>query len=519
MKREKLEIAYSILVFITIPAIVIVNTVVLLNITRKSVLNNELRRKADLVNTVIAQASLEDINAGNYDLVQKNLQGIEDVQPAVTQSIVVVKEDGELKSVAATSSASKKLTDEAKTQLGFAIDNKQSIARLIDSTDRNGKPAQAWNVATPVLNEKDKVVAVVATSTLTSDTQEAIDKAYQVSFFVLLASVALIFALLFRHLRMVSYVSLLAKQRELNQTMSDFLSVATHELKAPTTIIKGYLSNVMDGLFGPIDDKVRDQLMTALAQTDRLNALVQDLLNVSRVEQGRISYTYAPVDTTKLLTMITSNYLLIASEKGLAMVYQQLPSTPVIKADEGRMQEVFTNLIDNAIKYTATGSVTISQRVEKNMLVTNIRDTGYGMSPEAKKRLFQRFYRVKTTDTQNIPGTGLGLWIIKQYLEAMGGSIDLETMEGVGTNFIVSMPIEKSTPPVLLPATTPTPVAPLPSVANPPEPIAPPIAQPPVVQTQQQQFSPEPVITSQPPNNGNTNTTTITDIPPNTTQV
>lgn len=446
MKREKLEIAYSIIVFIAIPLIVIVNTVVLLNITRNSVVNTELKRKADLVNSVIAQSSLEQINAGNYTVVQENLQGIENAQPAVTQSTVVIKKDDELNAIARTSSASKKLSEEAKTQINFAISNKQSVATFINLTDRNGKPAQAWNVATPVLNDKDMVVAVVTTSTLTSDTQEALDKAYQVSFFVLLASVVLIFALLFRHLRMVSYVGLLAKQKELNQTMSDFLSVATHELKAPTTIIKGYISNVMDGMFGPIDDKVREQLVTALAQTDRLNSLVQDLLNVSRVEQGRISYTYTSVDTTKLLTMITTNYQMIASGKELALVYQQLPSTPMIKADEGRMQEVYTNLIDNAIKYTAKGSVTVSQRIEKNMLITYIRDTGYGMSPEAKKRLFQRFYRVKTTETQNIPGTGLGLWIIKQYLEAMGGSIDLESMEGVGTNFIVTMPIDKNTP-------------------------------------------------------------------------
>jgi signal transduction histidine kinase len=446
MKREKLEIAYSIVVFITIPLIVIVNTVLLLNITRKNVINNELRRKADLVNTVIAQSSLDSINSKEYEIVQENLQGIEDVQPAVMQSSVIIEKDGELSQIAQTKSSPKQLNNEAKTQISVAIDNKQSIARLINITDRKGKPTQAWNVATPVLDEKDKVVAVVTTSTLTSDTQEAINKAYQVSFMVLLASVALIFALLFRHLRMVSYVSLLAKQKEINQTMADFLSVATHELKAPTTIIKGYLSNVMDGIFGPIDDRVRDQLTTALAQTDRLNSLVQDLLNVSRVEQGRISYTYTSVDTNKLLTIITNNYTPIATNKGLSINFRSDLNTPLIKADEGRMQEVFTNLIDNAIKYTATGSVTITQRVEKNSVITNIRDTGFGMSPEARKRLFQRFYRIKTAETQNIAGTGLGLWIIKQYLEAMGGSIDLETMEGVGTNFIVVMPIDKSAP-------------------------------------------------------------------------
>ena len=106
--------------------------------------------------------------------------------------------------------------------------------------------------------------------------------------------------------------------------------------------------------------------------------------------------------------------------------------------------EVFANLIDNAIKYTSHGSVTITQRVEKGVVTTNFRDTGFGISPTAKERLFQRFYRVQTSETQGISGTGLGLWIIKQYVLAMNGSIDVETMEGVGSNFIVELPAATS---------------------------------------------------------------------------
>lgn len=452
MKREKLEIAYSIGVFIAIPLIVIINTVLLINLTRQNVLNNELRRKADVVNSVIAQSSFELIEEGDYTKVQANLQALEDAQPALTRSTVIIEADGELKQVAKTKSASSKIDASTETQAELAISNKRGVAKLIDLLDEQGNATQAWNVVTPALNDKDKVVALISTSMLTTDAQEAIDSAYKVSFFVLIASVALIFALLFRHLRMVSYVSLLARQKELNQTMSDFLSVATHELKAPTTIIKGYISNVLDGMFGPIDDKVREQLITALSQTDRLTSLVQDLLNVSRVEQGKIEYTLTSVDTSKILAMITSNYQSIASNKGLELIYQPIEGLPYIKADEGRMQEIYTNLIDNAIKYTVTGSVTITQRVEKNTVITSIRDTGLGMSPEAEKRLFQRFYRVKTEQTKSISGTGLGLWIIKQYLTAMNGSINLETMEGVGSNFIVTMPIEKS-----VPTTQPTP--------------------------------------------------------------
>ena len=141
--------------------------------------------------------------------------------------------------------------------------------------------------------------------------------------------------------------------------------------------------------------------------------------------------------------MIIENYQPIAKEKNLQIIYEPTNNIPLVRADEGRVQEIFTNIIDNAIKYTSQGSVTITQQQEKGFIIINFRDTGFGISPVAKDRLFQRFYRVKTSQTEGISGTGLGLWIIKQYIEAMNGLIDVETMEGVGSNFIIKLQINK----------------------------------------------------------------------------
>ena len=113
---------------------------------------------------------------------------------------------------------------------------------------------------------------------------------------------------------------------------------------------------------------------------------------------------------------------------------------PTIWADPGRIQEIFTNLIDNAIKYSERGEVRVEHKIDGNHLVTLVSDDGLGMSVEAQKKLFQRFYRVKTDKTATISGTGLGLWIIKQYIEAMKGSIALNSEEGKGTTFTVSFP-------------------------------------------------------------------------------
>ncbi|MEI6850853.1 MAG: HAMP domain-containing sensor histidine kinase [Candidatus Saccharibacteria bacterium] len=441
MDRKKLEIAYSIGVLIAIPLIVVVNTVILTQSTNKA-FDIELRRKADLANSIISQSSIQLIQDKDYDKLQENLDALESSQPSLMHSAVIIKSNEDLKIVAHSSSAPVELTPNAEMEANLVYNRKGSVATFIDTYDRKSNPAQAWNVMTPVIDEKKDVIAVVSTSLLTVDAQEVINNAYQKSFIVLIISIILIVGLLFRHFRLVGYIRLLAKQRELNQTMNDFLSVATHELKAPTTIIKGYLSNVVEGDFGPVKPKIKEQIDVALSQTDRLNSLVQDLLNVSRVDQGRIEYKFTSVDTTKILNTIIENYRPIAEEKGLKLIFSPVDNLPFVNADEGRVQEVFTNLIDNAIKYTKNGSVNVQQIQKKDTIIINIRDTGFGISLEAKQRLFQRFYRVKTSETETISGTGLGLWIIKQYIEAMNGSIDVETMEGVGSNFIVKLQIK-----------------------------------------------------------------------------
>ena len=442
MNRRKLEIVYSIGIIIAIPIIVTVNTITLTQSTNQA-FNVELRRKADLANSIIAQSSLQLIQKNEYENLQKNLEKLESTQPTIMHSTIIKNIDNKLELIAKSPSAPKQLSQTAETKAKLVNDRRTSIAELINTHDRNGNSAQAWNVTTPLFDNDNNVIAVISTSFLTVDAQEAINNAFQKSFIILIISDILIILLLFRHFRLVGYIKLLAKQRELNQTLNDFLSVATHELKAPTSIIKGYLSIILDGDLGPINSDIKKQIDVAMSQTDRLNSLVQDLLNVSRIDQGKVQYNFTEVDTTKILNMIIENYQPIAKEKNLQIIYEPTNNIPLVRADEGRVQEIFTNIIDNAIKYTSQGSVTITQQQEKGFIIINFRDTGFGISPVAKDRLFQRFYRVKTSQTEGISGTGLGLWIIKQYIEAMNGLIDVETMEGVGSNFIIKLQINK----------------------------------------------------------------------------
>jgi len=439
MKKEKLEIFYSVTIIISIPLLLAVNTIYLIRTTR-SAYNSELRTKADVVNAVLAESFRAEIEGDSFTKISSQLNAIQKQQTDITQAMLVQRQNGNYFIVSRANDAPTTLSPGTEMQTKIVYERKVPVSKLINTTV-NRQATQGWNVATPVFDANNNVMAVSFSTIAITRAQAIINKAFTQSFVIMLISIVVIVVLLFRHFRLVGYIQLLARQREINQTMSDFLSVATHELKAPTSIIKGYIANVMDDTTSPISDGIREQLQVALLQTERLNNLVKDLLNVSRVEQGRVQYNIESVDSTNIIDVIVQTFTPIANEKGLTVSFTK-PAQPLfVKADAGRVQEIFTNLIDNAIKYTPEGSVFITQSINGPTIITSIRDTGLGMSTENRKRLFQRFYRIQNEQTKNISGTGLGLWIIKQYIEAMGGKINVASKEGEGTEFTVTLPM------------------------------------------------------------------------------
>lgn len=324
-----------------------------------------------------------------------------------------------------------------QVQASIARERKQSIATLLPS--REGKPYRVWSIVTPIVIE-GQIAAFVSADVSLLDADNAISDTLNQSLLLLVLVIFVIMLLLLNHFRFVQYASLFRKLKEVDQLKTDFLSVATHELRAPMTVIRGSIDNVIDGIFGDIPEKAKESLKTSAQQTERLTNLVNDLLNVSRIEQGKISFNLTEVDASKMVNFVTNQFTKRAAEKNMK-IEVRVPDTPLfITADEGRYQEILTNLIDNAIKYSERGEVTVSLSEEEGMVTTSVRDTGIGMNSEARERLFTRFYRVQNDKTRNIGGTGLGLWIIKQYVEKMDGKIIVESMEGVGTEFRVRLP-------------------------------------------------------------------------------
>ncbi|MCA9364533.1 MAG: hypothetical protein KC736_01435 [Candidatus Moranbacteria bacterium] len=233
--------------------------------------------------------------------------------------------------------------------------------------------------------------------------------------------------------------------RKLDQAKSDFVSIASHQLRTPLTAIKGFVSMISEGSYGKVEEPVKEALGKVFLANERLITLVEELLSISRIESGRIEYNFALGRVETLAKEIVDTFLVTARQKNLDLNLI-LPdvSTPKIKMDQAKLHEVFLNIVDNALKYTREGSVTVSvEHDEKRDVVRFIvADTGIGVTPESLSSIFQKFSRGKDVGRLHADGTGLGLFIGKSFVEAHHGQIIVES-DGAdkGSRFIVELPV------------------------------------------------------------------------------
>lgn len=440
ISRERLEFYYSIVLLIFIPSLLAFNTLWLSNATKRN-MDIELRRKANLANEIIGQALRETLpdQAQTQNLIMETTEKSTEIK----ELMILIPATGK-EGYLVLASSDPKLQNEVRRDVQSTLvwTEREPIASLVLATFPGQASQRAWKVITPLLDEQGEPQALMDMSVSLADVDSLTTSTFRQSLIILISTILAILLLLVNHFRLVGYAVLLQKMKALDQLKNDFISVATHELKSPMTIIKGYISMVMQGDSGQINNEVKQNLQLAYEQTDRLNHLVTDLLDVSRLEQGRTKFEFKPVDLKALIQGLVSEYTKKAQDKGLTLEYQSPADLPMVTLDVDRVREIFTNLIDNAIKYTEKGKVTVSHQIEGQELKTVVADSGIGISAAEREKLFQRFYRVRNDKTANISGTGLGLWIIKQYIEKMGGRISLDSIEGSGSQFSVVFPIK-----------------------------------------------------------------------------
>lgn len=244
----------------------------------------------------------------------------------------------------------------------------------------------------------------------------------------------------------------ITKEKREERQQAEFISTASHEMRTPVASIEGYLGLALNPNTAQIDERARDYITKAHESVQHLGELFQDLLDISKAEDGRLRTEPQVLDITAATSDIFANLAPLAQKKQLRYIFKPNPSLetesssrniqPVFYAyvDPGQLREVVSNLIENAIKYTPQGDVLVNVVGDERMISISVQDSGIGIPAEDIPHLFQKFYRVDNSDTREVGGTGLGLYLCRRLAEAMNGHLRVESTYKQGSTFFLDIP-------------------------------------------------------------------------------
>lgn len=231
---------------------------------------------------------------------------------------------------------------------------------------------------------------------------------------------------------------------ELDRMKSEFISIVSHELKTPLTSIKGFVRLLTAQRVGPVNEKQRRYLDIVLRQTESLTALINDLLDLSKIEAGMLEVRRDAVELGELVEGVFLQLRNMAQEKGINLEADIPEHLPSLCGDAERLNQVFVNLVHNALKFTSSGGrVSVTARVDGDKCRIEVSDTGMGIPPSELPRIFDKFYQVDSSSTRKQSGTGLGLTITRRLVEAMDGRITVQSRQGEGTTFTMFLPLHE----------------------------------------------------------------------------
>ena len=234
----------------------------------------------------------------------------------------------------------------------------------------------------------------------------------------------------------------ITKEVEADRAKSEFVSTVSHELRTPMTAIKGYTDLLHAGAAGKINAEQQRFLSIIKNNTERLTALINDLLDISRIETGRVRFEPKPLQIGEVIADVVNALAAPADEKDLQLTYEVVGGLPELMGDRNRLNQVLTNLISNAIRYTPEGGeIDIRAYLVEGAVRIDVSDTGIGIPQEELGRIFERFYRADHPLVQETRGTGLGLSIVKMFVEMHGGRIWVESVPNEGSTFTFILPV------------------------------------------------------------------------------
>jgi PAS domain S-box-containing protein len=267
------------------------------------------------------------------------------------------------------------------------------------------------------------------------------------------------------------------QERELDRMKTEFVSQVSHELRTPLTAIKGFTDLLLDGDAGEVNEEQEEYLQIVRQNVDRLVSLINDLLDISRIESGRIKLSLDAIDMGAIIQSVVATLRPLIQGKDQSITVEVAPDLPQARGDHDRILQVVTNLVSNAYKYTpARGAIRVEASRADDLVRVAVRDTGIGIPEEDIPKLFTRFFRVDSSLTREIGGTGLGLSIVKSIVELHGGTVSVESTPGSGSTFSFTLPAAPAgvlAGPVPVSGEPPPVEAPVPPVAEDvPQPVA-----------------------------------------------
>jgi adenylate cyclase len=226
-----------------------------------------------------------------------------------------------------------------------------------------------------------------------------------------------------------------------NRHKSEFLANMSHELRTPLNAVLGYTELIRDGIYGDVPQKIREVIERVQHNGRHLLGLINDVLDLSKIEAGQLTLTQADYALRKLVLDVVGATEALATEKGLAVEVDVPPDLPLGHGDERRITQVLMNLVSNAIKFTDAGRISVRAKVDDGSLMVGVADTGVGIAPEDQDRVFGEFQQVDSSSTRKKGGTGLGLAIARRIVELHGGRVWVESSPGQGSTFWFTLPL------------------------------------------------------------------------------